>query len=260
MAAPVLTALEQFIYVDLTNVLSVLGGLFLWFVFITFALVSKRYSSLFGAKTKWYFLLLAPTGLLIYTLVQAYGYGLRGSITEMEQLFSYSLLTISGILTIAAAEEFLDLTEKLRGGGQELHKLKTRQTFILGTVLVVSSIFPIGLLMGVPPIAILADVGFAAMGMALLRYSFIVKDWVRKMKKPSITSHLLLIGVFAILVFIIAHMTAYSQFVPYLKTNPDAYFGLWNCRTIAFSALAIGGAFASIGGKLFYEMKQLKAY
>jgi len=260
MVVPALTALEQFIYVDLTNVLSVLGGLFLWFVFITFALVSKRYSNLFGAKTKWHFLFLAPSGLLIYALIQAYAYGLRGSMTPTENLISYSLLTISGIMTIAAAEKFLDLTEKLRGAEHEMHKLKTRKTFIIGTLIALLIISVVGLLIKMPHVAILCDLGFAALGMALLRYSFIVRDWVRKMKKPRITSRLLLVGVIAIVVFIIAHMTAYSQFVPYLQTNPDAYFGLWNCRTIAFSALAIGGAFASIGGKLFYEMKQLKAY
>lgn len=260
MAAPVITALEQFIYVDLTNVLSVLGGLFFWFVFITFALVSKRYSNLFGAKTRWHFLFLAPSGLLIYTLIQAYAYGLRGSMTPMENLISYSLLTVSGILTIVAAGKFLKLTEKLRGGEQELHKLKTRKTFIIVTIFVILLIVLVGLWIKMPHVAILCDVGFAALGMALLRYSLIVRDWVRKMKKPTITWHLLLVGVIAMIVFIIAHMTAYSQFVPYLKTNPDAYFGLWNCRTIAFSALAIGGAFASVGGRLFYEMKQLKVY
>ena len=260
MAAPTLTVLEQFIYVDLTNVLSVLGGLFFWFVFITFALVSKRYSNLFGAKTRWHFLFLAPTGLLIYTLIQAYAYGVRGSMTPTENLISYSLLTISGILTIAAAEHFLELTEKLRGVEHKLHKLKTRKMFIIGTFIALLTISIVGLLIKMPHVAILCDIGFAALGMALLRYSFIVRDWVRKMKKPRITSHLLLIGVLAILIFIIAHMTAYSQFVPYLSESPDAYFGLWNCRTIAFSALAVGGAFASIGGRIFYEMKQLKVY
>jgi len=260
MSVPAITGLEQIIYLDLTNILSVLGGLFFWFTFITFSLVSRRYSNLFKEKTNWQFLALAPTGFLIYTIIQAYGYGARGSITEMEQLVCYSLLMISGLSTVIGAEKFALLNEKLRRGQSKKHQLKISNLFVFGSAFIMLLMLILGIWMGMPFRAVLCDIGFALMAIALLRYSLMVKEWVIKMKKPLMTWQLLFIGVISIIVFIIPHMIAYSQHVPYLQSNPDAYYGLWTCRTISFSALAIGGILSFIGGWLFFEMKLLKKY
>ncbi|MBU4341092.1 MAG: hypothetical protein L6243_04200 [Candidatus Altiarchaeales archaeon] len=260
MSSPVLAGLERLIYIDITNILSLLGALYLWLTFITFSLVSRRYSKTFKEKTHWQFLVLFPLGLLLYITVQAYDYGFGGGVTPTVRLISYLLMPISGFFVLIATEKFADLNERLNTRESKKSQLKLNYFLILVPAFVVLLMLILGIWVGTPLLTTLAYMGFIFLAMALLRYSLIVRSWVMKMKKPMITWQLLFIGVISIIVAVIFHMVGYSQSIPYMDSNLATYYWSFNCRTIAFSFLAIGGILASIGGWLFYEMKLLKKY
>jgi len=260
MSSLALVGLERLIYIDITNVLSLLGALYLWLTFITFSLVSRRYSKLFEEKTYWQFLVLFPLGLLLYTIVQAYDYGLGGGVNPTVRLISYLLMPISGFFVLIATEKFADLNERSNTRESKKRQMKLNYTIILVPAFVVLLMLILGIWVGIPLLTTLAHIGIIFLAMALLRYSLIVRSWVMKMKKPIITWQLLFIGVISIIVAVIFHMVGYLQHIPYIESNLGTYYWPLNCRTITSSFLAIGGIIASIGGWLFYEMKLLKKY
>lgn len=99
----------------LTNILSLLGGILLWSTFIIFGFVARRYEILFKKKTEWKVLVVAPSGILVYVLIQIYAYVDHGPLTSTEQMVAYPLVILSGLLCIYGAYRFKKVTEKVMG-------------------------------------------------------------------------------------------------------------------------------------------------
>ena len=102
-----------------------------------------------------------------------------------------------------------------------------------------------------PVQVILNDVGFLLMAAALVWYALLLKLLLRIVRKPAIWG-LLIIGAALLVVFIIGHAVAYSQFVPNLPAV-WAFHGLWLCRFVSFAAVFVGGLLLSIVNWLCYR-------
>jgi hypothetical protein len=102
-----------------------------------------------------------------------------------------------------------------------------------------------------PVQVILNDVGFLLMAAALIWYVVLLKRLLQIVGKPAIWV-LLIIGAALLVVFVIGHIVAYSQFVPNLPAV-WAFHGLWLCRFISFAAVFVGGLLLSTVNWLYYR-------
>jgi hypothetical protein len=102
-----------------------------------------------------------------------------------------------------------------------------------------------------PVQVILNDVGFLLMAAALVWYALLLKLLLRIVRKPAIWG-LLIIGAALLVVFVIGHAVAYSQFVPNLPAV-WAFHGLWLCRFVSFAAVFVAGLLLSIVNWLYYR-------
>jgi hypothetical protein len=102
-----------------------------------------------------------------------------------------------------------------------------------------------------PVRVILNDVGFLLMAVALIWYALLLKRLLQIVRKPAIWG-LLIIGAILLVVFVIGHVVAYSQFVPNLPAV-WAFHGLWLCRFSSFAAVFMGGVLLSVVNSLYYR-------
>lgn len=83
-----------------TDFISVIGGVLLWIGFVLIALIARRFQNLSGQNTFWPALMVAPLGILIYTLVQANGFFARGALNDTERWTGFPILFVSAVLCI----------------------------------------------------------------------------------------------------------------------------------------------------------------
>lgn len=98
---------------DWTNAASYAGGILLWVGFVYIALVARRFEALTQQRTFWQAMLFAPSGILIYNLVQAYGFQKRGRMLPGEQWWSFLILFVSGIGCAALVYIFRERAERI---------------------------------------------------------------------------------------------------------------------------------------------------
>lgn len=97
---PSATAAAYALFIDWTNVASLGGGLLLWIAFIFVALIARRFETLTQQRAFWQAMLVAPSGILFYIVVQSYGFAQRGSMLPNEQMWGFTVLFISALLCL----------------------------------------------------------------------------------------------------------------------------------------------------------------
>ncbi len=102
------------VYVTLSNIISVIAGLLLWTAFVFFGILSRRYEQIFRTSTNWQLLVLAPTGILVFVVIQAYAYATAGTMTEPQSWAGHFLVIISAILCLYGALKFRAVTMRIR--------------------------------------------------------------------------------------------------------------------------------------------------
>ena len=117
-ARALLSTFSSFLYFPLTTFLSIASGLLVWFGFFVVGLVARRYEAAFGRKTRWQFLVLAPSGILVYAVWQGLAYSIRGSLTTVEQWINYTLVFVSGLLCLWGAYIFRRVAEQVMRGAE----------------------------------------------------------------------------------------------------------------------------------------------
>lgn len=95
------------------NYLLVLGAVMLWLAFIVLGIIARRYEIVLGERTNWQFMVFAPTGILLFALIQLYYCGLGGKMMLPKgsvNYLAYSLFFVSGILSLIANLKFYGVT------------------------------------------------------------------------------------------------------------------------------------------------------
>ncbi len=95
------------------NYILVLGAIFLWLAFIFLGIIARRYEIVLGEKTNWQFMIIAPTGILLFAIIQLIFCGIGGKMMLPKggiNYLAYGLFFLSGILSLVANIRFYVVT------------------------------------------------------------------------------------------------------------------------------------------------------
>lgn len=97
------------------------AAIFLWITFIIFGIIAKRYEQVLRRKTQWQFILMAPSGILIYAVLKFYSSVIQGNLKMAGsiQLIAYILFFLSGVFSLIGALRFRKVVSPRRGGSNE---------------------------------------------------------------------------------------------------------------------------------------------
>lgn len=102
--------------VVIPNYLLVLGALLLWLAFIVLGIIARRYEIVLAERTRWQFMIFAPTGILLFAVIQFLSCGIGGKMMLPKggiDYIAYGLFLLSGLLSLIANIRFYKVT---RGG------------------------------------------------------------------------------------------------------------------------------------------------
>ena len=95
------------------NYLLVLGAVLLWLAFIVLGVIARRYEIVLGERTNWQFMVFAPTGILVFAIIQLVYCGIGGKMMLPKggmNYLAYSLFLLSGLLSLFSGLKFLGVT------------------------------------------------------------------------------------------------------------------------------------------------------
>ncbi len=96
------------------NYLLILGAAILWFAFVILGVIARRYELVLGEKTGWQFMMVAPTGILGFAVIQLIYCGILGNMMLPKggvNYVAYLLFLISGSLSVLANYRFYKVTK-----------------------------------------------------------------------------------------------------------------------------------------------------
>lgn len=98
------------------NYVLIIGAVFLWIAFIVLGVIARRYEIVLGERTDWQFMMIAPTGILFFAVIQLIYCGFGGTMMLPKggiNYLAYGLFLISGVLSVIANYRFYQVA---RGG------------------------------------------------------------------------------------------------------------------------------------------------
>ena len=69
------------------DIFALTGSIILWFGIFIFGYIAKKYEQMFNKKTNWWIYIIAPTGILLYAIGQAYYYMKVGKLPTKGSFF-----------------------------------------------------------------------------------------------------------------------------------------------------------------------------
>lgn len=96
------------------NYVLVVGAILLWLAFIFLGIIARRYEIVLGEKTNWQFMIIAPTGILLFALIQLIFCGIGGKMMLPKggiNYLAYGLFFLSGIFSLVANLRFYGVTK-----------------------------------------------------------------------------------------------------------------------------------------------------
>jgi len=103
-----------------SSVITIAGALMLWFALFFMGIIAKRYEQVLHKKTDWQFIILSPTGILIYAVIQAYSLIVVGNLkmTDSETWIAYLFFFLSGVLSLIGSLRFFKVVMPHKGGSK----------------------------------------------------------------------------------------------------------------------------------------------
>lgn len=96
-AIPASAASFHFILRTATDIISTLGALLLWLVFVYIALVARRFETLSEQRTYWQWLMIAPIGIFIYAVIQVLSFIFFNRLPDSYSWPAFLALFLSGL-------------------------------------------------------------------------------------------------------------------------------------------------------------------
>lgn len=104
----------NFVLNQFTNVITVFGSLLLFLVFIMIGVIARRFETLAQQRTYWQLLLLAPIGLLVYSIVTILAFiGPNGSLNEGDRWIGFTALFLTGIACVVIINVFRNIAKDI---------------------------------------------------------------------------------------------------------------------------------------------------
>lgn len=108
---------EVVFWKNISSYLAIGGAIILWVSLILVSIIAKKYEIVLRKKTNWQFMIIAPSGILIYAIMRAYAAVVKGflKMTDMQSWIAYGIFFLSGILSLFAAFRFYNVVKPKKG-------------------------------------------------------------------------------------------------------------------------------------------------
>lgn len=98
---------------DITNYVSLIAGFLLWGAFILIGMIAKRFEMLTGQRSFWIAMVIAPIGIVIYNIIQSYGFFTVGAMSYNQQLTAFTALFISACAMAYVVYRFYGIARRI---------------------------------------------------------------------------------------------------------------------------------------------------
>ncbi len=95
-----------------TDITSWIAGLLLWLGFVLAAFIARRFQALSGQRTYWQALLIAPSGIVIYTIIQGLAYAQGRAMNDSEKWTGFTILFLSAVLCFYVIAIFSQIAKR----------------------------------------------------------------------------------------------------------------------------------------------------
>jgi hypothetical protein len=108
---------EVVFWKNISSYLAIGGAIILWVSLILVSIIAKKYEIVLRKKTNWQFMIIAPSGILIYAIIWAYAAVAKGflKMTDIQSSIAYGIFFLSGLLSLIAAFRFYNVVKPKKG-------------------------------------------------------------------------------------------------------------------------------------------------
>ncbi len=101
-----------------SSILTIVGALLLWLALFLIGIIAHRYEKVLHRKTDWQFIMVSPTGIIVYAFVQAYSLIIVGNLkmTDSQTWIGYLFFFLSGVLSLIGVLRFYNVVKPHKGG------------------------------------------------------------------------------------------------------------------------------------------------
>ncbi len=93
-------------YVTVTNLVTIAGSILLWVTCVLFGLIARKYELVLRKKTDWQYMIFAPSGILVYAVIQIIAFADQVKLNVMQSWIAYAFFLLSGLLSLLGAMKF----------------------------------------------------------------------------------------------------------------------------------------------------------
>jgi hypothetical protein len=93
-------------YVTVTNLVTIAGSVLLWITCVLFGLIARKYELVLRKKTDWQYMIFAPSGILVYAVIQIIAFADQVKLNVMQSWIAYAFFLLSGLLSLLGAMKF----------------------------------------------------------------------------------------------------------------------------------------------------------
>ncbi|MBU1357092.1 MAG: hypothetical protein KJ620_11045 [Candidatus Edwardsbacteria bacterium] len=93
-------------YVTVTNLVTIAGSILLWITCVLFGLIARKYELVLRKKTDWQYMIFAPSGILVYAVIQIIAFASQVKLNVMQSWIAYTFFLLSGLLSLLGAMKF----------------------------------------------------------------------------------------------------------------------------------------------------------
>jgi len=93
-------------YVTVTNLVTIAGSILLWVTCVLFGLIARKYELVLRKKTDWQYMIFAPSGILVYAVIQIIAFASQVKLNVMQSWIAYAFFLVSGLLSLLGAMKF----------------------------------------------------------------------------------------------------------------------------------------------------------
>ena len=93
-------------YVTVTNLVTIAGSVLLWITCVLFGLIARKYELVLRKKTDWQYMIFAPSGILVYAVIQIIAFADQVKLNVMQSWIAYTFFLLSGLLSLLGAMKF----------------------------------------------------------------------------------------------------------------------------------------------------------
>jgi hypothetical protein len=97
---------EYLWYVTVTNLVTILGSILLWVACVLFGLIARKYETVLRKKTNWQYMIFAPSGVLVYAMIQIIAFASQVKLNVIQSWIAYAFFLLSGVLSFLGAMKF----------------------------------------------------------------------------------------------------------------------------------------------------------